>query len=398
MSFESSLADTDDLDRLDVRALLRRWASLPMPLLLVSGGQIDNRPRVERARLPEIPVVNDIAVALLSIDGRLVTGPAVLRPHTVYELSIDVQPGEWPEWASELEGELITTLTAAEIELPTFLWSRPFNTGKDSRLSQKGTLICRFELNTGQPAPGFRLDLRWRGVEDGEKRVERLDVAAHREIRLRPFDHTRDRLTSSAPYDERLLSMFDRLRLADYPNADVQAFGRLFTAICRAGMEISWEKKYRKGNRVTEREFHDDLFERLLNDPEIDNRLERGRPLALGFLDVRHDGITAELKVERRTAATEEHVTKYIAQPTQYASADGRRISILAILDLSPKTAPVGTPENYMFFLNPKLHGLDAPPAGSAVAVIVINGAAPTPSSFSRRKAAIMPTPDVRDV
>jgi hypothetical protein len=34
--------------------------------------------------------------------------------------------------------------------------------------------------------------------------------------------------------------------------------------------------------------------------------LERGSPLALGYLDVRHDGIRAELKVERKTPVTHE--------------------------------------------------------------------------------------------
>jgi hypothetical protein len=397
LTFTVALDGLDDLENIDVAATLRRWATIPLPLLLVESDKTSRLPRPSPTGPGDSVADDDVAVVLFSLDGRLITGPAVVRPDTVYELSVDVRPGAWPEWATELEGELLTVLGPGDIELPSFRWSRPFDTGENSRLHQSGTLLCRFKLSTGQPAPRFTLALRWRGTVDGKQEVRTLDVAAHREIRIRPFDHTRDKLTSSAPFDERLLTLFEQLRLADYPDTDVQAFGRLFTAICRAGLDISWEKKYRKGTRVTEREFHDDLFERLLDDPEIGGRLERGSPLALGFLDVRHDGITAELKVERRTAATEEHVTKYVAQPAQYASADGRRISILAILDLSQKTAPVGTPENYVFFLNPKLHGLQAAPAGSAVAVVIINGAAPTPSSFSRRKAAVLPPPQRQD-
>jgi hypothetical protein len=57
-----------------------------------------------------------------------------------------------------------------------------------------------------------------------------------------------------------------------------------------------------------------------------------------------------------------------MGQPTQYAAADGARLSILTILDMSPKTLPVGTPENYLFPLEPRLHGLDNPrrPASSS--------------------------------
>jgi hypothetical protein len=66
---------------------------------------------------------------------------------------------------------------------------------------------------------------------------------------------------------------------------------------------MTWEKRYRRGQRVRERDFHDDLHERLLKDPELGGRVERNEPLALGYLDVRHDGITAELKVERNASA-----------------------------------------------------------------------------------------------
>lgn len=154
---------------------------------------------------------------------------------------------------------------------------------------------------------------------------------------------------------------------------------------------MTWQKKYRRGVRVTERTFHNDLYQGLLADPELGGRVERGSPLALGFLDVRHDGITAELKVERTTPVTRDSAPKYIGQPTQYAGADGARLSILAILDMSPKLLPIGTPENYLFTLTPRLHGLDNPEAPSLVAVLIINGNMPTPSSWSRRK---VPTTD----
>jgi hypothetical protein len=114
-----------------------------------------------------------------------------------------------------------------------------------------------------------------------------------------------------------------------------------------------------------------------------------GTPVGLGYLDVRHDGITAELKVERKTPVTRESAPKYIGQPTQYAAADGAQLSILAILDMSSKQLPIGTPENYLFTLEPRLHGLDNPEAPSLVSVLVVNGNLPTPSSWSRRKTPV---------
>jgi hypothetical protein len=155
---------------------------------------------------------------------------------------------------------------------------------------------------------------------------------------------------------------------------------------------MMWEPKYKRGTKVLEREFHDDLHAGLKADPELSGRVERGTPLALGFLDVRHDGITAELKVERRTPVTKETAPKYIGQPTQYASADGARLSILCVLDMTSKICPVGTPENYVFPLPPALHGLTNPEAPSLVVAIVINVNNPTPSFRSRRKTPVQPT------
>lgn len=92
----------------------------------------------------------------------------------------------------------------------------------------------------------------------------------------------------------------------------------------------------------------------------------------------------------RKVPVTQENAPKYIGQATQYASADDARLSILTILDMSAKNLPPGTPENYLFTLEPKLHGLDNPEAPSLVVVLIINGNMPTPSSRSKRKTPIV--------
>jgi hypothetical protein len=78
-----------------------------------------------------------------------------------------------------------------------------------------------------------------------------------------------------------------------------------------------------------------------------------------------------------------------LGQPTQYAAADGARLSILTILDMSPKELPIGTPENYLFTLEPRLHGLNNPESPSLVAVLIVNGNLPTPSSWSRKRTLV---------
>jgi hypothetical protein len=372
--------------------LLITWAQLPLPVTVVEGPK-ENRFARRRGHLetPPEPTEDEtpVAVVLASLDGKLITGPEVLRNPRVYELSVRVQPGEWPQWADRLDGELLSHLTPAEITTPTFSWSRDDHVGDRETYEQSGSVKLRFSVAAGMPAPPLLMRLTWSGELDGKRHRQIIDIAGHRELRLRPYDETRDRATDYPVFDERLLAEYDRLARAGFDDDQLRAFCRLFTAICRAGLTMTWEKKYRRGTRVTEREFHDDLYERLMADPELGGRLERGTPSALGYLDVRHDGITAELKVERRTPVTKETAPKYMGQPTQYAAADGARLSILAILDMSPKQLPIGTPENYLFSLEPRLHGLDNPEAPSLVSVLVVNGNLPTPSSWSRKKTEL---------
>jgi hypothetical protein len=375
-----------------VVALVSRWAQLPLPVNIIEGsteGQFARRASVFEQ--PTDPAEGEfpVAVVLASLDGRLITGPEVIRDPRVCELGVRVQPGEWPEWADRLDGELLSHLTPTEITTPTFSWSRDDHVGDGETYEQSGSVRLRFSLAAGMPAPPLRFRLSWAGNVDGQPFKQAIDVAGHRELRLRPYDETRDRATDYPVFDERLLSEYDRLSSAGFDDSQLRAFCRLFTAICRAGLSMTWEKKYRRGTWVSERSFHDDLYARLMDDPELGGRLERGSPLALGYLDIRHDGITAELKVERTTPVTKESAPKYIGQPTQYAAADGARLSILAILDMSRKQLPIGTPENYVFPLDPKLHGLDYPQAPSTVMVLIVNGNLPTPSSWSRKKIPV---------
>jgi hypothetical protein len=372
----------------EVLPLLCEWAILPMPLLIIHGPERRSRSYHTRELVEAdegTPSSRPVAVVLAYIDDRLVTGAQVLRPGMVYTLRLDLRLGEWPGWAERLHAEFLSHLTVAEAETPTFTWQKPGPRVDSDLLKGEGTLVLRFGLAAGRPAPPFLLSLRIEGQHEGNPRQEVCDIAGHRELRLRPFDPSRDSLTSFPVFDELLLELYEDLHGVGYNEEHIQAFCRLFTAVCRAGLPMTWEKRYKLGQRVTEREFHDDLHIRLLSDPELGGRVDRNKPLALGYLDIRHDGITAELKVERKVPVTKERAPKYMGQPTQYAAADGARLSILCILDMSPKERPVGTPENYLWWIQPALHGLTNPEAPSLVAVLVVNGSLSVPSAWPRK-------------
>jgi hypothetical protein len=385
-------AGPDPAAPLGLSTVLRAAAALPTPMLFIRS------PARRRGFGPWTPPADPapdsatVAVALVSIDETLLTGPAIVDPALTHALTLQVQTDPWPAWVERLDAELISTLNENELQRPALTWHRHHHTTDVDTYEGTGSLHVRYAVPTTQHAPPVLVRLTWRGIDEhGNPKSQPLDVAGHREFRVRPYDPARDATTQYEIFDEYLLSVYEKLAAAGYPHSQLQPFARLLNAISRAGLAMTWSKKYRRGQPVKERQFHDDLHAALLADPTLEGRVERGTALGHGFLDTRHDGITAELKVARDQPVTSETATKYIGQPTQYAAADGARLSILVILDMSRKVLPIGTPENYLFVLGPQQHGMTDPHSPSAVVTLVVNANLPVPSSWSRRKT---PTTD----
>lgn len=386
------MADPDPVSPIDLDTVLTATAGLPAPMLFIRSPEHQHgfRPWTPPAE-PE-PDSATVAVALVSIDERLLTGPAIVDPALTHTLTLQVQTDPWPEWVERLDAELVSTLNETELQRPALTWQRHQHTSDPDTYEGTGSLHVRYAVPTTQHAPPVLVSLTWRGTDgDGHPKSQPLDVAGHREFRVRPYDPARDATTQYEVFDEHLLGIYENLAAAGYPHNHLQPFARLLNAISRAGLAMTWNKKYRRGKYVSERQFHDDLHTALLADPTLEGRVERGTALAHGYLDTRHDGITAELKVARDQPVTSQSATKYIGQPTQYAAADGARLSIFAVLDMSRKVLPIGTPENYLFVLGPRQHGMTDPHSPSVVVTLVINGNLPVPSSWSRRKT---PTTD----
>jgi hypothetical protein len=371
----------------ELERILDLAAGLPAPLMFIRSTNREHRFSPWTAPKDPEPDSPTVAVALISIDDKLLTGPAIVDPALTHTLTLQVQTDPWPEWAQRLDAELVSSLNDAELQRPALTWQRHQHAADPHTFEGTGSLHVRYAVPTTQHAPPVLVRLTWRGSdEDGHPKSQALDVAGHREFRVRPFDAARDATTQYEVFDERLFGIYEQLAAAGYPHNQLQAFARLLNAVSRVGLAMTWNKKYRRGQYVKEREFHDDLHAALLADPTLEGRVERGTALAHGYLDTRHDGITAELKVARDQPVTPQTASKYIGQPTQYAAADGTRLSILVILDMSRKVLPIGTPENYLFVLGPKQHGMSEPHAPSVVVTLVVNGNLPVPSSWSRRK------------
>lgn len=373
----------------ELPTLLRRLALVPLPAPVLAVRKVGPIPTGLPAppRRPTPPPVNPTAVCLPAVDTMPATWVQVLRRDRIYDLAVELRLPEWPDWAERLDVELVSVVPADLLQLPAFSFAQPIpHADGGFHVTGTGELLLRFDQAAGAPPRAARVLAWFRG--DG--RTEQVDVAGYDEILVRAHDETRDGLTDRRVVDERLLQLFAAVP-ADIADEEVQAFARFFTAIVRQGIELQFDRGYKRGSRVRERDFHDDLERRLLADPGLGARLTRGDRAALGFLDLRHDGITAELKVERRDAANVETSHRYLGQPTQYATGSSKRLSILVVLDMVAPDAPSGVLSNYLGIMVPALHGLSDPVYPSLVGVVILNGNNPVPSAWSRRKIKATP-------
>ena len=323
-----------------------------------------------------------LAVCIAGLRGSPVTDVLVVRSDEFYTLEITVWLSSWPVWAEKCIVEPISLLSQTSLALPRYEFSR-----RDAHQQADGLLFqsaqplhCLVQQPVKDPAIDCPLLVRLMG-DDKEETVE---VAGYRRLRLRPFDPSRDMPTEHEQTDQRLLIMFDGLSGPQYDTEDVRAFCRLFGACVRAGQSIMFEKTFQKGTRVTEAQFHDELEKRLRTDRELCGRLTRRDAVAGGFDDLLHDDVIAELKVERNKPVTVETSVQYIGQPTQYGVGRGSQLSVLIVLDHSPKEVPPGVLENYIGWVQPRLHGLDDAAYPSRVGVLIINTNLPVPSAWSR--------------
>ncbi|MFF4728028.1 FAD-dependent monooxygenase [Streptomyces mirabilis] len=162
--------------------------------------------RLTRTQLAPRPI--PLALRVTGMRGRVFRAVSELGIHYRHSPASSTGPRE------TLEAELISYFTPNEAERPAHLRSRRPRTDGPVRLNATGTLLLRFALPAGHPAPPFPVHLRRRGTRNGKPVVQSLDVAGHREIRFRSFDASRDFLTTFPVFDERLLAFYERLHHA----------------------------------------------------------------------------------------------------------------------------------------------------------------------------------------
>lgn len=318
-------------------------------------------------------------LVLLKLDGQPVPAQALVSAQRAYDLTVEARTGRWPDEAERLRVAFLTQLGPADVTIS----SVEFGAGDDSK-------TVPFVLRVTRQAPQRPLDIAVQAgfkMSDGSKQPAR--VLGYPHIWLSTFDSStalpRGMPTTSRRLVE-MLSEFDQ-KLPSPAGTSRDDWYSLMECLMRYASHVSQKglllEQTRRSARIAERRFHRDVETFLRADPNIGGRLGDGS-LGGGITDLRLGDIVLELKVENDTPVDVEHCSRYLGQPSQYAAGADVQVSILCVLDNSPKNEPPGILANEATWMYPRLHGLDDPAYPSMVSVLVVPVGFPRPSAWSR--------------
>jgi len=311
---------------------------------------------------------------LAAIDGEPAPDPVVLRPARYYSLDLSARPTAWPTGTSRLKVEFLTALPPSVVDVGVVEFQ------KDA-LDGSTHLVLRADLGFERPA--VELVLRATFLDDTSATPGR--VIGYRRLRVTSFDAgsalPRDMPIVAARVQEMLAELDTSIPKLE-PN-DRQDLLTLLESLVRFAHREQQKALKAGDDHVDEATFQVRLEDHFAADPNIGARLIRRAAAATGLTDLGLGRVPLELKVEHDDPPQLEDAAKYMSQPEHYAADRDSQISVLAILDDSPKYAPPGVLSNYIGWMRPKLHGLTNPRFPSLVAVVIIPTRFPTPSTWS---------------
>lgn len=365
LTVATSLADAD------ATAAQLLAAPLATPLI----GAADRLPTRSQPKTPEL-TPEPRAVCVVSVDDSPLMAPVIVRAGMVHSFTLMARVLDWPEDMPELVLRPVSVWPSSAVEATEVRLSRPAETEHGIREAEG---VSRVVLHAADSA-GEPLSFTITGELIGDEHRE-IPVLGYESFAVRAYDPALDVVTGVDVLDGRLREIFAKVR-EKVTNDELSAFARLMSATCRAAVRIQADNIFRKGTKVPEDDFQEEIQARLGMAPELAGRLDR-RQQAGGITDLVHDGIVLELKVETDRSVTVEIAARYVGQPVQYASGGGRQLSLLCILDMSTKSTPVGVLANSVYLLEPAIHEGEDAPHPSWVGVIVIGGDLPVPSAWS---------------
>ncbi len=315
------------------------------------------------------------AALLIQHNGEPIMRPTPLQPGALHQFEIEVRLFDWPDDAYALDVDFLHVYPEDYLHVGTVTFN-------PEGLTQP--LEIRIAGDRPATDPPLQITARASLRIDGESNP--VPVIGNTTIELTTFDAETAYPLNQPTAARRLQAMMEELRVAipALSNADRDDVRLLLHGIARFAHTVLDDRLIRHGDAVGERWFQSELKSFLQADSSIGARLEEGTHRAGGETDLVLGETILELKVEKARPITIQDAERYMSQVVQYASANDRQVSLLAILDVSKKPAPAGVMGNAMGWIYPATTAGTNPDFPSVVGVVVIYAGFPFPSSYSR--------------
>ena len=345
--------------------------SLPVRLTELFRGSQASPPYVASdATEPGMPAV----AIMMRLHGEPVMRPTILQPGALHHLEVDARVTEWPEDADALE------ITFMSVHPRDFLYVSDLRFTPDA-LTQPLEIRVAGARPPGDPPLG----LTARAGFLGEEGPFSARLAGNTTLEIVTFDPGTALPLNLPTAALRLQQMMGELSNA-LPQLAVE--DRRDTRLLLEGVvtfaHTVLDDRLGQQDDVDEAWFQRVLRSFLQANPQIGARLGERVGRAGGTTDLVLGNIVLELKVEKRSSISHNGAcSRYVAQTAQYASAGDSQVSLLAVLDASPKRAPAGVMGNEMGWAYPEAASGPNPPFPSLVGVVVVRAGFPRPSDFS---------------
>ncbi len=321
---------------------------------------------------------------MFSVDGKPWINPNVLKANLAYDIGLTLRVPKWPDKADKLVLDFVTTLPPNHYRMSDFVVSRP-SSGDGREFVLKGQVV--FPVAGSLFSEPALLQTRAAFLSSADSAyVKTTTIIGYHKLLVRISDTSRvPSLSKYRALDYRLVEIVDQIRtLNGIQEQHLSDFIEALTSVLNYAGVCAQTAVYSAKTNVHEDDFQRNLLIHLrsqLGEDVLEAPKQSG-----GITDIKYKSIVVELKVEKTQSDREKLYKLYENQPVQYASGSGAQLSILCVLDLSPKVNPPAPPQNSVKLLDPLVHGFAKGkcPYPVRVAAVVIDGNLQLPSSYSR--------------
>lgn len=329
------------------------------------------------------PEITPLLKLIVFIDQDPIATPQVLKENLLYNLSFRVKGTQWPRDAEKLRIDMLTTCPKSVFDISEFIFNKPQHIliNGDFEAELQGHILFRAIQSTFLNEISF---VARAAFENSNGEITEIPVIGHTKLNFKINSNASHPLLGASNKRVDAIIESEILKLIHkFPaiNNELPELLDVLNATMRIVTIYAQTAVYKNCRNISESDFQT----RILNDLKLllGSDVIAHPEQAGGITDIYYKGTIIELKVERENGSREFIAQKYTKQAAQYSSSDARQVSILLVLDLTPKINPPSDIRNDILVKHVETHGSkDEFP--SIAFVFVINGNTTSPSDYSR--------------